>query len=907
MNRVIFLAFGIASFCAAQVAHATELPIDKYSQQLADSKAEATAISASEHVELAKSQPPQNEALLLAQAETPLIEVTGVNVNTTAAGLEVVLETSETVPTPVTTIEGNALVIEIPAAVLALPEREEFLEVGPAEGIAAITANNMTVAGEPNQVRIVITGTDAPPTADVTSTAQQVVLNVAIAPPGTSAGAIDDSRIQITVTGTRNPDDVQDAPSNITVIDREEIDRTQARDIRDLVRFEPGIVVRDNARYGLQDFNIRGLDGNRVLIQVDGIRIPTRFEFGPFALGRDYVDLDSLNAVEIIRGPASALYGSDALAGVVSYFSLDPEALLDEAGRDFLGGIRLGYDSENTSTNINTVFAARLDDLDVLFGYTRRDGNELQVSGDDSFVDPQVNNRNNFLGSAVYRISDTQSLRLITEVFDDDAELDILDANLAPNIEFEDVELNTNRERISLSYEYDDPDSNSFLQFGRFQVYFQNARNEELRIRRFTYGPTSGGQFPIGTPVRRNDDYDFLDRVWGANLQLRSDFDIGEVENRLTYGIEVSTTRNERPRDRVETSLVTGESTRISSTDTFPVEDFPPSDTVRLGFYIQDEITFGDGRFTLIPGLRFDIYDLTVEDSPSFERNDVEPVDFNDSDISPSLALIFRPSDEITLVGRYARGFRAPLYSEINSGFTNTTGAFFKYRTIPNPDLESETSNTFELGIRGDFDRFRFGLTGFYSRYDNFIEEFVDAGTELITPPPAFGTPVINIFQTQNITDAEIYGLELGSEYRFSPGEDGFRVRLALAWTEGNNLTDDEPLESISPFQLVAGLGYRAPDDRWGVEFIGTVVGEPDVNDTINDQERFIPDAYTVFDLIGYINLNPNVSLNLGVYNIFNTEYYQFADVRNFTADRPDIGRFSQARTSFRAGLTWRF
>ncbi|MBE9101848.1 TonB-dependent hemoglobin/transferrin/lactoferrin family receptor [Vacuolonema iberomarrocanum] len=844
----------------------------------------------------------------MAQAETALIEVTGVNVNTTAAGLEVVLETSETVPTPVTTTEGNALVIEIPAAVLALPEGEEFLDVGPAEGIAAITANNMAVAGEPNQVRIVITGTDAPPTAEVTSTAQQMVLNVAIAPPGTSAGAIDDSRIQITVTGTRNPDDVQDAPSNITVIDREEIERIQAQDIRDLVRFEPGIVVRDNARYGLQDFNIRGLDGNRVLLQVDGIRIPTRFEFGPFALGRDYVDLDSLSAVEIIRGPASALYGSDALAGVVSYFSLDPEALLDEAGRDFVGGVRLGYGSENTSTNINTAFAARLGDLDVLFGYTRRDGNELQVSGDDRFVDPETNNRNNFLGSAVYRLSDTQSLRLITEVFDDDAELDILEANLvAPNVQFEDVELNTNRERISLSYEYDDPDSNSFLQFGRFQVYYQNARNEELRIRQFTYGPTSGGQFPIGTPVRRNDDYDFLDRVWGANLQLRSDFDIGAVENRLTYGIEVSTTRNERPRDRVETSLVTGESTRISSTDTFPIEDFPPSDTVRLGFYIQDEITFGDGRFTLIPGLRFDIYDLTVEDSPSFERNDVEPVDFNDSDVSPSLALIFRPSDEITLVGRYARGFRAPLYSEINSGFTNTTGAFFKYRTIPNPDLESETSNTFELGIRGDFDRFRFGLTGFYSRYDNFIEEFVDAGTEIITPPPAFGTPVINIFQTQNITEAEIYGLELGSEYRFSSGEDGFRVRLALAWTEGNNLTDDEPLESVSPFQLVAGLGYRAPGDRWGVEFIGTVVGEPDVNDIINDQERFIPDAYTVFDLIGYINLSPNVSLNLGVYNIFNTEYYQFADVRNVTADRPDIGRFSQARTSFRAGLTWRF
>lgn len=120
---------------------------------------------------------------------------------------------------------------------------------------------------------------------------------------------------QITVTGTRTPRSVGESSGTVTVIDAERVRRELSRNIQDLVRYEPGVSVRGNLRYGLQDFNIRGLDANRVLIQVDGIRQPERFTFGPFALGRDYFEIETLRTVEIIRGPASTLYGSDALGG----------------------------------------------------------------------------------------------------------------------------------------------------------------------------------------------------------------------------------------------------------------------------------------------------------------------------------------------------------------------------------------------------------------------------------------------------------------------------------------------------------------------------------------------------------------------------------------------------------------
>lgn len=360
--------------------------------------------------------------------------------------------------------------------------------------------------------------------------------------------ADDDGIFRITVTGTRTPRTLETSPANVTVIDFEEIDRILANDIRDLVRYEPGITVRSDARYGLQDFTIRGLDGNRVLLQVDGIRIPTRFEFGPFQLGRDYVDIETLSAVEIIRGPASALYGSDALAGVVSYFTLDPGELLDLLDQDIFRSVAINFDSVNNGFSNTGLFASRLGNLELLLGYTRRDRSEGSVAGDDTFLDQQEGDRNNILGTLVYRFDDYSLLNFTTEIFDDSTDIEIAESNLGPTDDFENVDLNTNRERLSLAYEYDNEDSASFLQFGRLQFYFQNSREEELREREFIYGPASGGQFSIGSPTRREDDYDFLDRVWGANLQFRSDFDLGNVGNRLTYGVEVSTTRNERPR-----------------------------------------------------------------------------------------------------------------------------------------------------------------------------------------------------------------------------------------------------------------------------------------------------------------------------------------------------------------------
>ena len=140
----------------------------------------------------------------------------------------------------------------------------------------------------------------------------------------------------VTVIATRTVRSLDELASTVSVKTAGDLERELARDISDLVRFEPGVTVAGaGSRFGLTGFSIRGIGGNRVLTMIDGIRVPEEFSFGPFlSARRDYVDMDSLSRAEIARGPVSSLYGSDALGGVVALTTRQPSDYLD-ADRTF--------------------------------------------------------------------------------------------------------------------------------------------------------------------------------------------------------------------------------------------------------------------------------------------------------------------------------------------------------------------------------------------------------------------------------------------------------------------------------------------------------------------------------------------------------------------------------------------
>jgi hemoglobin/transferrin/lactoferrin receptor protein len=684
------------------------------------------------------------------------------------------------------------------------------------------------------------------------------------------------------------------------VFELEDFQFYQVQGLQDLLRYEPGVSVRNDLRYGTQDVNIRGIEGNRVLFQVDNIRLPERFEFGPFNIGRgDYVDFATLQAVEVLRGPASTLYGSDALGGVVTYRSLEPTDLLAE-GDDFAADFSTTYLSATGGLENIARAAIRQDSAAAVFVVSRRDGREADSFAAPTFQDSFDREGTTVYGNFVYELDEVSSLSFIAEDFNRFSRRVEAPGNLGTNLS-ETENILIDRTRLSLNYEYDPPENDGLLQYLQAQIYYQTATTTEQVSETRARGAGPGF---AGAPVRRDTENQFIANSYGGSLQLRSDFSTGSWDHRLTYGFDISSTFNSRPRDRIQTNLATGASSRSVPPDNFPVKDFPDGETLRLGFYVQDEIAIGN--LDVIAGLRFDYYNLTTAPDAAFIGAGAQSADLSASALSPRLALNYDITPEISIYGQYARGFRAPLYSEINSGFTNLTGRFFKYETISNPDLEPETSNSFELGIRGNFPQFSFGVTGFYNTYDNFIATFQPAGTRTLVPaPPPPGTDTVNIFQSQNIARARIYGLELSGEYRFSPEPHGFSILGSLAYAVGDDLTENQPLTSIDPLTAVVGLRYQAPGDQWRAELISTLTGVARVP---SNSTTFVPGAYALLDFIGGYNLSETVGLSLGIYNLLNTQYYNYSDIpTGLSANAPDLARYSQPGTNVQVGVRFSF
>ncbi|MGD1900724.1 MAG: TonB-dependent hemoglobin/transferrin/lactoferrin family receptor [Geitlerinemataceae cyanobacterium] len=819
----------------------------------------------------------------IAQTPADAVNATVTSKQQLAKSAEPAIEpTAEPVSEPVSESVADASVPETSEEALALaaPENPE----SEATGTAADLLSGVVVAGE-NSEAIADLPADLPAEPETT-----------IAQSGESDG--EGGGLRFSVTGTRNPEPVENIPATITVFDEDDFNFYEVQGLQDLLRYEPGVSVDGSLqRYGAQDVNIRGIEGNRVLFQVDNIRLPEQFSFGGlppggFRIGRgDYVDFATLQAVEVLRGPASTLFGSDALGGVIAFRSIKPSDLL-EPGENFGGDASLGYVSASGGVDSVLRVAGRQEEVSAVVVASRRDAREVDNFADDEFSNGINVNDFNLFGNFVVEADENSEFSLIFEDVNRSSEYTIAEGNRSSGSRPSLTQLNVTgeneieRTRVSLSYEFDDEDSDSFLQYARAQLYYQDAStNEDVTEIR------AGGSAALSRePVRRVSFNEFIAQSYGADAQFRSDFTTGDVEHRLTYGVDFSETYNSRPRDRTQTGLVSGITTNnFGVSGTFPEKDFADGETVRLGFYVQDEIAIGD--FDIIAGLRFDYYDLETSNDRDFNGN---AASLDADALSPRLGVVYSITPELAVYGQYARGFRAPLYSEITSGFTNFA---FGYETISNPDLDPETSDSFEIGVRGNYSRFNFGVTGFFNTYDDFI-----APTQFV----GFRPDGIQQFQTINIDGAEIWGIEASAEYRFSDEPYGLSLIGSLAFAEGNNLEEDEPLTSVNPFQAVLGLRYLSPDDVWRAEFIGTFAGEARVPD---DSDLFVPDSYAVFDLIGRYRPSSNVELNLGIYNIFDNEYYQYAEVRNVGVIGGDADReqYTQPGINVRFGVNVTF
>jgi hemoglobin/transferrin/lactoferrin receptor protein len=721
---------------------------------------------------------------------------------------------------------------------------------------------------------------------------------------------------EVVVTATRSATDLMQVPATVSVISADDIDRINAANIKDLVRYEPGVSVRNLAgRFGAQDFNIRGIDGNRVLLEVDGVRVPDSFSIGSFSnAARDGIDVDLLKRVEILRGAASSLYGSDALGGVIAFTTKDPQDVIRDGDALHLGA-KLSYAEQEHGVGGLVTLAARGDALSGLVAYSRRDSGDYRNQGSNrsanstrTVPNPQDGDGDSVLLKGVWDINAAQRVSFTGEWVESSTRVDVLSAVTAGSSASVrttalDADDSSRRERVSLRYTADDLGM-PWATAVDAQAYWQDSATEQLTTEQRAVAAIGGLSQRL-----RERRFEFDQREIGADIAFRRDFEVGRVLHRLAYGAEYIETETLQLRDGRETNLMTGSVTTVVGPDAFPVRDFPVSMTRQAGAYLQNETRIG--RWSITPSVRVDRFEVAPEIDTVFAADNpgIEPADVRESSVSPRLGLVYRPRDSLALFASYGAGFRAPPYADVNVGFTNF--AFPPgYTAIPNPELQPERSDSFETGVRYRSDAGFMSIAVFHNDYDDFIESFVLVGT---VPPNDPTRPAgASIFQSRNAKRVRIYGAEFSGAWQLASVTErlqGWALKSAVSFARGSNRARNVPVNEVDPPTAVLGLEYMAPSKRWGAEFVATAVARKEDVDqsgtTAATGPLFAAPGYAAYDLLVNYRLSDAIRFNAAVFNLTEKTYWHWADVRGRFASDPALDRYTRPGRVFSANLKW--
>ncbi len=696
-------------------------------------------------------------------------------------------------------------------------------------------------------------------------------------------------RILVTSVASRAVERVAATPASVAVIERPELERGLARDIREALRHEPGISVENSAaRFGLGNIAIRGLDGARVQMLVDGVRLPEGYRVGSFSnASRNLFDTSLVSRLELLRGPASALHGSDALAGVLAVTTIDPRELLRD-GAAIGGRAGAGYAGVDDAWHRGGALAARGAGVEVLAALHRTEGHERETQGESggtgntrTIANPQDVRAASRLAKLVLPRADGGFLRATYEDYDRRVATDVLSLNpQSPRTVSLLGDDRARRERASLdavAYALGPVDRLSVL------AYTQRARTTQdtVEVRANTTAACLSAPGPVS--CRREARFQLEQEDAGVSM-------VGETataRHRLVYGVDASRADVAELRDGRQVNLATGAATNVVGTDIFPTRDFPDSRLERLGAFVQDEVAALGA--TWIPALRFDRYATRPSTDAAFLAANPgrAPVRLSDSAWSPKLGILAPLGDRLEATFQASTGFRAPPFFDVNVGLSNLP---LGYAVIPNPDLRPEESRGFEAGLRGRHGPLRWTLTAHRTGYRDLIV----SRTPLPCPGDPRCVPTAPItFQSQNVSRARIEGIEARAEAALGRG---WSARVGGAATRGDDQGRGAPLNSVDPAKLVASLGWEGPwalGPAAGAQLHATHVAKKRRIDSTAGNPIATP-AFTTLDLTAFARLGRYATLHAGLFNLTNRKHWLWSDVRGIANPGASIDRYTQ-------------
>lgn len=652
---------------------------------------------------------------------------------------------------------------------------------------------------------------------------------------------------EVKVTAGRVEQELMDVNMSVSVITQEEIRRSSARNVGELLEDIPGVRINNDGGQGMKRIKIRGEDAFRTLVMIDGQKVSEHKSMSGSPM---LIDPSMIERIEVIKGPASVLYGSDAIGGAINIITkkggtkpiegevsagMNTSASGKNASGSIYGGIdgwkyRLSAsieDNDNLKTPKgemeNTYFTARsvsgflsydftpdatvgasLDYYDLEFG-----SSDVNTPG--FAVD--VPKWTRFKAAAFGEIKNITSsfVRLRTDIFYQKSKKDM--TNTVPGV-------------------WTQGEVDTFKAMG-FEEAFLNR-----------VGVQAGNAYVL-QPHASNDMNQY-------GFSIQADWQIGD-SNYLIAGYEISYD------DLNAHSWNTGTNVMPMMLTDKNYDGYQMTNAV----YASME-TLLSANLTLTYGARY-TWVKTDMDSINNKMGTKTSGEGSDGKIVFNAGVLWQGTDNLTLRASYAQGYRSPilqeLYIDTSMGSTGTTYA--------NPDLKPETSDNFEIGARWNSTGLSADLAIFYSTADDYIATLYNAQKRG--------------YQYNNVAEAKTFGVELTSSVRIA--ETGFEPYLTATWMRrqyqnGNGFStyDTATPEFMLRYGvrwsgMYAGLGLRA--DAFARS--QTEIEYDDGVQSATDSSSYRLGGYTTLNLTAGVDFGPKrqYSFDMGLYNIFDKGYQE--------------------------------
>lgn len=754
-------------------------------------------------------------------------------------------------------------------------------------------------------------------------------------------------------------------------IRRQALDKQMVSDESDLVRYDPGISVVEGGRSGSNGFTIRGVDKDRVAINVDGLaqaesRSSEAFQelfgaYGNFNANRNTSEPENFSEVTMTKGADSLKSGSGALGGAVNYKTKSASDYVSEE-KPYHLGIKGGYIGRNSQKFSSITAAGTWLGLDALMVYTRRFGKETKNNSDaaDTVItdnkqswspnagstnygsrgiarskpDPQNWENISTLFKLGYNFNDQNRIGWIYEDSRTDRTTTELSNMWAANWKGEALGDTRSRQDISyrkrIGFEYKNQ-----LDKGPWDSLNLRYDRQTIDMSTWTWDlPTDYNRSGVNSDV-----YHMFRNIRQKNTQFGADaekqIDFSKLVWAMQYGLGGSQNDNG---NRDHSYWVRLYDPKYQTSNNQELTMLVESSSKNRFAYWNNTFQFGDSsQYRLNAGLRYDNSSSKAKDNPNYTpaiRGQIPYLgsERKHSGFSYGLGLDWKFTPRLNLLAKYSTGFRAPTSDETWLLFPHPD-----FYLKANPNLKAETAKNFELGLAGSGKAGNFKLSGFQTRYRNFIE-LTYMGVSSDNPnspnyaPISDGTALVSspVWQNQNRSSAWVKGLEFNGTWNLdSIGlPQGTHAGVNVSYIKGKAKQTNEqetPINALSPWSAVYNLGYDAPSKRWGINAYLTHTAAKKPSDTVHSSDDLNnpwpfakhSKAYTLFDLTGYVNLGKYFTVRAGAYNIGNKKYYTWESLRSIrefgTVNRVDnkthagIERFSSPGRSYNFTLEAKF